>query len=468
MPETLVRRLKTSLRALGFVVLLSVSHTAGAGVSCSAGLSDALKTTFSDQACTSSMVGKFYEDLKAGMSQMESLCFVGKPGEVYEPNPSLYWCASVITGTNPSFVLSSYAANFGQCSTNPSLHSRIYMSYQCTGNRCPAVAGKTTAAGGTSSTICISGCTAYKSGGFDSLVVLSSGQTLGPFSIYTVPLENGVACSNSVESFTGQISDGQGNKIQPDADRLELNNEDITDMLEAFPESGDSSCMTGVNNGSLWAVCGGPAQSPPFPDNGTPGTPAAPNFEITNQSPQLQDVQLFSQNTWASSSSGFGGSPSETPGGGNTPGSGGSGDADCIGDECNDQIGGGGDCNTPPVCSGSPIQCFNAHKLWEISCADSGGGGLTDTALTGAERDAAIDAGLSGTGALEDTSDVSSWLPTPTASACSLADVNVTLLGSIIPVKLSFICPLLGMLGAFLLIASSILSFKIVYSGIAT
>lgn len=53
------------------------------------------------------------------------------------------------------------------------------------------------------------------------------------------------------------------------------------------------------------------------------------------------------------------------------------------GDEKDNKAGGGGDCKTPPTCSGDGIQCNQLYQLWRARCAVEGQGG----SVTGAPGD---------------------------------------------------------------------------------
>lgn len=233
-----------------------------------------------------------------------------------------------------------------------------------------------------------------------------------------------------------------------------VDDEGDLNCFDAAAAPGD--CQT-VPGGGVICYGGGRGNvaAPPAPNNGTPGTPATPTGTL--YSPDTGTTgQAFPPSAVAGSSGGYstGGMPPAptTPGGG---------DGEGENSESDDSLSGGGNCDAPPTCTGSPIQCFNAKQLWTQACALSG---AEDTDIHGGV-DQGIEDGL-GSGELEDEVDVTGVLPTPGASSCSMQDVHVTLFGSSIPIKLSFLCPLFVLLGQFLLIAASILGFKIVSGGV--
>lgn len=103
--------------------------------------------------------------------------------------------------------------------------------------------------------------------------------------------------------------------------------------------------------------------SPPAPDTGVPGQPAPPDavIEVSGSSGSSQYV-YWSPSTTLNSSLGQNGGGT-LPGG--NPGDGG-------GDEPGDgpgSIDGGTDCDSPPVCEGDPVACYQSVQLWQVSCA---------------------------------------------------------------------------------------------------
>lgn len=224
-------------------------------------------------------------------------------------------------------------------------------------------------------------------------------------------------------------------------------------------------CVT-FGDGSM--ICAELAPTPPSPDNGTPGVEATPDWEgtLTNEDAGTsEDQQYFDDGT-------VGGSTGEQTGdaAGEGDGTTGQGACDpntqncCVGDECDDNISGGASCDSPPQCTGSPIQCYHSKKLWEVRCA-------FDAPSFDEMEDAAdfgVDAGPDGLIPEIDEVDVTGFFNPGAASTDCPNDLSFSLVGDLggsYTIPVSQWCSLLHVIGLLVLAAAGLSAARIFAGG---
>lgn len=224
------------------------------------------------------------------------------------------------------------------------------------------------------------------------------------------------------------------------------------------PEQVPPDSCVGYSSGGM--ACDSDAPAPPKPDNGTPGTPAAPDVTITN----IHGSTHYYGPTTVNNSSG----PPQTspPRGGSPTGSGdGSGGGTCEGDDCGPgSISGGETCEAAPVCEGDPLQCAAIDQQWRTRCVDM----PTDEQL--GEMFGPIE-GAEGTGwtgedtVLELPESLSSegWI----GQTCP-EDITINLGGQLptVTIPISNWCDWFGIFGIMIMVSAYIGGIRIIMGGI--
>lgn len=246
--------------------------------------------------------------------------------------------------------------------------------------------------------------------------------------IWTPSVETlGYVLYNSVES---------GNTCSETTDGFNPNSPppDLPEPLPTpLPQSG--GC---VQTGGQVTCSEDATNSPPVPDNGTPGTPAEPDAKQTD--PNTGDTFNTFNNTTTNNSTNFSGN-TPTGGTGSDGGSTGLGGIDQDGDgqgDCDPSIedcgasntGGGLTCDSPPTCEGDAIACAIRFQAWSTRC------NLEDNTTDITESD--VMGQLGQTQTIEEYFDTANnpeneidvmsetTLPTPTSGTCP-PDLDMTL-----------------------------------------
>lgn len=461
--------------ALGIVA----SGSASAAL-CGAGISSRLEITVTSTQCLIT-----YKNSHIHLSSPESWQDVARACDYgYNANPGCFngYCRApdtlVSTGNNTWQMRGwfCYAPNTTCTYGGPGYAGSFYegnIGYVCGASTCPDWAGTTKTLATADNTPCIDGCTwkSVPSGGTNAsslpgsvcvTIGLNSGNPISTCK-YTVPTDTTqqIACSTpSAEGFkrgsdaTGNVFEAQEN-ANPKLNGVTMGGPPPLPAGSTTPTDASGYCQ--YDNGG-WVDCWSrPWTSPPLPNTGTYAVVATPDATVTDNATGGQWV-TYTPAQASASTSGFGGSPSG--GSGSGPGSGGAGDPNCTGTDCNNALSGGGSCASAPVCTGDPIGCFTALQAWKQACALTGG----SEAQIKSGADLGIAAG--NPAGLERSSNVATALPTPSASSCALSNISFTALGHTFSFPLTMLCPYLVMFGKFLLIAASILGFKIVSGGV--
>lgn len=244
----------------------------------------------------------------------------------------------------------------------------------------------------------------------------------------------GIACQQPPPSRCGEIN---GDVVCPD---------------QVPPDE----CV-GFNSGGM--ACDSDAPAPPKPDNGTPGTPAAPDVTITN----IHGSTHYYGPTTVNNSSGD--PQTSPPRGGSPTGSGDGGGGTCEGEDCGPgSISGGQTCEAAPICEGDPLQCAAIDQQWRTRCVDM----PTDEELADAFGPIEGEEGTGWTGtdteiSLPESLSAEGWISTD----CP-ADITINLGGMLptVTVPISNWCEWLSSFGVMIMVSAYMAGVRIIIGGI--
>lgn len=267
----------------------------------------------------------------------------------------------------------------------------------------------------------------------------------------------GATC-NTADNFT---SEGPGTPEVPEPDTQ--------------PQNG---CIES-SNGEVWCTSD-QTNSPPLPDNGTPGTPAQPDGQQNNQTTNTTN-NFFNEST-TNTSTNFGTTPGST---GGTTGSDGEsdpsfGDIDTDGDGTGDcdpstqdcgtsSVSGGATCASFPQCDGDPIQCAIRKQAWFTRCnLESNVEDITESdVMTQLGQTQTIEEYFDPANNPDNEVDVMSevTLPTPDAGACP-ADLTMSLSTGPFTFPSQPICDVASLVRPAILALAYLISALMFYNGL--
>lgn len=235
------------------------------------------------------------------------------------------------------------------------------------------------------------------------------------------------------------------------------------------PETVPDGNCTFFGNGNL--ICSGDAGSPPAPDNGTPGQPAAPDQTWQTHDPTTNTsghVDIFGSGTVS-------GSSGPVTGGGDPTGAGVPGDSD--GDGVPDNfpseegegegegegygtVSGGLDCDSPPETDGGdPVQNALLYQQWRSRCPEtpSEAAAIESAGLSGVPTD--------GSGLLNTSVDLTSSLDSSGFGLVGQCPVDLSLnlgpFGTVV-VPVSEWCMLFQLLGNLIMIGAWYVALRMI------
>lgn len=318
-------------------------------------------------------------------------------------------------------------------------------------------------------TMCVGGCETYKK------TVKTTG---GPMKYYRAEDSPGVYSYNVRYEFTGMECDQDEGGTQTAS---EVATEDegercVGDFCQGV-KTGENCgflndkyvCVEQVQpdkcfrneDGSV--ICAEAAPTPPKPDTGTPGVPAAPTTQVEacTGNNSCQTIQHFSSTTVTGSSRAV---PQGSGPSGSGPIGNGSGEGDSEG-PATGSASGGLDCSAPPTCThDDPVQCAVLAQQWRTRCADVPSAGELESQF-GPDQDENGDL-VPQAGTFDATSSWSQagWMG---GNQC-LDDYTISLPGDLPTIEIPFSqwCWLLGIIGIFVMIAAWMSAARIVVGGL--
>lgn len=306
---------------------------------------------------------------------------------------------------------------------------------------------------------CVSGCgfdygvstlTISASGSGQLLVGRSTGKACGQTAVVEQQADNS-DCMN-VGGVGYVCADTGTNCGEVNGDRV---------CVSAIPPNG---CVSYQSGG---VACVSTAGAPPAPDNGTPGTPAPPSVQVSQNS---TTINYFTSTTVNNSSAPPTTGPPQSGdpegSGGGSGGSGGSGE--CVGgaEECGTGTASGGQlCDAPPTCSGDAIACLALDQQWRARCPTT----PSDLELDAALGEGGEPADGNGDGRPDLVGETETELATSLddggwiSNRCP-ADISIAL-GGLLPtvsIPVSNWCNWLSIIGNLVVVAAMLAALKIV------